>query len=255
MVTDPVRCVVGVHAVQEALGSGGASVREILVQEGRRSPRVAAILERARGLQIPVRRSPRPALDRLAGGAVHQGVIALAGASRLSTEEEILQSAGDPAFLLVLDRVEDPRNLGAVVRSAAAAGVHGIFLPGRGSAGLGPAAYKAAAGALERVPLARSGNVPSLLTRLRKRGICCLGLDSEGDSLWGGFDLGLPLALVIGGEGRGLRRLVRERCDLLLGIPMPGGGGALNLSVAAALALFEVVRCRGGGAPGRARGD
>jgi 23S rRNA (guanosine2251-2'-O)-methyltransferase len=230
--------------VLAALEAGTRELERIVVQRGRRDRRVGQILTIARERRVPVRLEEREVLDRLADGAVHQGVVAVAGELRHFTEEEVLDRAGEAAFLLVLDRIEDPRNLGAVVRTAAAAGVDGIFLPERGSSGATPAVHRAAAGAMERVPLVRTRNVSALLARLAKRGIWTVGIDPEGEPLWGGFDLAVPLALVIGSEGKGLRRLVRARCDVLLGIPMPGGGGSLNLSVAAGLALFEVVRRR-----------
>jgi 23S rRNA (guanosine2251-2'-O)-methyltransferase len=241
-----VQAIVGVHPVLEALQAGNRAVSSILVQRGRGGAVLDRIREAAQRRGIPVRLQPRQALDRASGGQSHQGVVALAEPLALAKEEQVLATAGDGALLLVLDRVEDPRNLGAVVRTAAAAGVQGVFFPNRGSTGLTPAAVKAAAGGVERVPLVQVGNVPSLLSRLRKRHIWVVGLDPEGPDLWGGFDWTLPLALVVGGEGKGLRRLARQRCDALVGVPMPGGGGSLNLSVAAALAIYEVLRCRRG---------
>ncbi len=239
--------VVGIHPVLAALKAGSRRVERILMQEGRRGPALAEVLEQARKRGVPVRFQPRPALDRASGGEVHQGVVALAGPFAYAGEAEVLEVAGKNAFLVVLDRIEDPRNLGAVVRTAAAAGVHAVFLPDRGCTGLTPTALKAAAGGAERVPIVQVGNVSALLDRLRKRDIWVVGLDSEGANLWGGFDWNLPVAVVVGGEGKGLRRLVKERCDALVGLPMPGGGGSLNLSVATAVALYEVVRCRQGG--------
>jgi 23S rRNA (guanosine2251-2'-O)-methyltransferase len=236
--------IVGVHPVLEALEAGHRQVNRILVQRGRGGPALDKIREAARKRGIPLRLQPRQALDRAAGGQSHQGVVALAEALPLAQEHEVLDAAGERALLLVLDRVEDPRNRGAVVRTAAAAAVQGVFFPHRGSSGLTPAAIKAAAGGTERVPLVQVGNVSSLLTRLKERHIWVVGLDPEGPDLWGGFDWTLPVALVVGGEGKGLRRLTRERCDALVGVPMPGGGGSLNLSVAAALATYEVLRCR-----------
>ena len=238
--------LLGIHAVLEALRSGARPFERIAVLRGRRDGRIQELLEAARGRGVPVRFEDRRALDRLAAGGVHQGVVAVAGSLRYASEDEILGRAGDRAFLLVLDRVQDPRNLGAVVRSAAAAGVHGVFVASRGAVAPTASAHRAAAGAMDRIPLARAGNIATLLKRLKERGIWTVGLDPAGDGLWGGFDLALPLALVVGGEGSGLRRLVRDRCEVVLSIPMPGGGGSLNLSAAAAVALFEVVRRRRG---------
>ena len=243
----PVNSLVGIRAVLEALEGGRRRFERILIQSGRRDRRMRELQDLARRQGVPVRVEPREALDRLSEGQLHQGVVALAGGVEYSSEEEILTAAGERPFLVVLDQVQDPRNLGAVARAAAGAGAHGILLSDRGTASPTAAAHRAAAGALDRVPLARVGNIPALLDRLAARGIWVIGLDPEGQSLWGGFDLTLPLALVVGSEGKGLRRLVRERCELLLGIPMPGGGGSLNLATAAAVALFEVVRARAGG--------
>ncbi len=240
------QAIVGVHPVLEALEAENRALNRILVQRGRGGVALDRIREAARKRGVPVRLQPRQALDRASGGQSHQGVVALAEPLALASEERVLAAAGDQALLLVLDHVEDPRNLGAVVRTAAAAGVQGVFFPHRGCSGLTPAAIKAAAGGMERVPLVQVGNVPSLLSRLRKRHIWVVGLDPEGADLWGGFDWTLPVALVVGGEGKGLRRLARQRCDALVGVPMPGGGGSLNLSVAAALATYEVLRCRRG---------
>jgi len=239
-----VQPIVGIHSVLEALQAGNRGVDRILVQRGRGGPALERVLEAARKRGVPVRLQPRQALDRACGGQTHQGVVALAQPLPLAKEEQVLATAGQRALLLVVDRVEDPRNLGAVVRTAAAAGVHGVFFPHRGSTGLTAAAIKAAAGGMERVPLVQVGNVPSLLSRLKKNGIWVVGLAPEGPELWGGFDWCLPVALVVGGEGKGLRPLARARCDALVGVPMPGGGGSLNLSVAAALAIYEVLRCR-----------
>lgn len=249
--------LLGIHAVLAALEQGRREVERLVVLRGRRDARLERLLALARERRVPVRFEDRRVLDRLAEGEPHQGVVAHVAAVPYAEEGGVLEAAGPRPFLLVLDGIEDPRNLGAVVRTAAAAGVHGVFLPDRATVGASPAAARAAAGAMERVPLVRIGNVAAFLTRLRERGIWVVGLDPDGRALWGGFDLTLPVALVVGSEGRGLRRLVRERCEVVLSIPMPGGGGSLNLSVAAALALFEVVRCRreaepmgSGGEPG-----
>jgi 23S rRNA (guanosine2251-2'-O)-methyltransferase len=144
----------------------------------------------------------------------------------------------------VLDGVEDPHNLGAVVRSAAAAGASAVFLPEHRSAGLTPASVKASAGAALRIPVVRTGNLAAFLRRLKEKGIWVVGLDPSGEPLWTGFDLKQPVALVLGGEEKGLRRLTREHCDALLALPLVGGVESLNVSVAAGIALYEVVRQR-----------
>jgi 23S rRNA (guanosine2251-2'-O)-methyltransferase len=236
--------IVGIHAVLAALRAGQRTVTRVVVAAGRRDGRVLQVIEAARAAAVVVHRQPERALDRLAGGERHQGVVALAAAQAYADPARILAGASSPPLFVVLDGVEDPRNLGAVIRAAAAAGAAGLFLPERRAAGLTAAAIKAAAGAAERLPVARVGNVVALLNSLKEKGIWTAGLDPAGQTPWTGFDLTLPLALVLGGEGRGLRRLARESCDVVLSIPLVGGVQSLNLSVAAGVVLFEAVRQR-----------
>jgi len=236
--------IFGIHPVLQALESGRRGITRVLLSASRRDARVLTILEAARSAGVPVERQPDGALDRLAEGGAHQGVVAFVSGAAYRDPDDLLRSAGPSALFVVLDGVEDPRNLGAVVRVAAAAGAHGLFLPERGAAGLTPVAVKAAAGAVEHLPVARVKNVVSLLKSLKERNIWVVGLDSGGDSAWTSFDLTSPVAVVLGGEGRGLRRLARETCDVVLSIPMAGGVESLNLSVAAGVVLFEAVRQR-----------
>ena len=167
--------------------------------------RIRQVLDAARAAGVPVVRQPGNSLDRLAEGEAHQGVVAFVTGAAYADPNDLVGSAGPDALFVVLDGVEDPRNLGAIVRVAAAAGAHGLFLPERGAVGLTPVAVKAAAGAVERLPVARVKNVVSLLKSLKDRNIWVVGLDSAGDSAWTSFDLTSPVALVLGGEGRGLR--------------------------------------------------
>jgi len=234
----------GIHPVLEALQAGRRSVTRVLVAESRDDGRVRRVLEAARRAGVPVERRPDRALDRLAEGGAHQGVVAVVAAAIYADPDDLLGSGGPSQLFVVLDGVEDPRNLGAVVRAAAAAGAHGLFLPERGATGLTAVAVKASAGAAERLPIARVGNIVSLLKALKEKNIWVVGLDRTGDALWTTFDLTGPVALVLGGEGRGLRRLARETCDVVLSIPMAGGVESLNLSVAAGIILFEAVRQR-----------
>lgn len=234
----------GIHPVLEALRSGRRDITRVVIAAGRRDARVEVIVAAARRAGIAVLRRPGPSLDRMAPGRVHQGVVALMAGAAYADPDEVVARAGRPALLLVLDGVDDPRNLGAVVRSAAAAGADGLFLPARGAAGLTGAAVKASAGAVERLPVARVQNVVQFLNSLKERGIWVVGVDPAGPVPWTDCDLTQPLALVLGGEGRGLRRLARETCDTVLSLPLRRGVESLNLSVAAGIVLYEAVRQR-----------
>jgi 23S rRNA (guanosine2251-2'-O)-methyltransferase len=237
-------CIFGIHPVLEALRAGNRSVIRVLVSTSRHDGRIQQVLDAAREAGVPVARQPDQALDRLAGREAHQGVLALLAGRAYADPDHLLESAGPASLFVVLDGVEDPRNLGAVARVAAAAGATGLFLPERGATGLTAVAVKASAGAVERLPVARVKNVVSLLKSLKERNIWVVGLDGSGTSPWTSFDLTGSVALVLGGEGRGLRRLARETCDVVLSIPMAPGVDSLNLSVAAGIALFEAVRQR-----------
>jgi len=240
----------GIHPVRETLKSGRRRVRLIQVVVGRQDRRVREILALASRKNVPVQRIPREDLDRLAGGGSHQGVVARVTGSGPVSVEEILADAGSHPFFLILDKVEDPRNLGAILRSAAAARVDGVFLPARGSAGPTPTVAKVSAGHSDKVRLATTGNLVNLVERLKEKGIWIVGLSGEAGSSWTSFDYTLPVALVLGGEEKGIRRLVKEHCDLLVGIPLAPGVDSLNVSVAAGIAIFEVVRQRGNRSPG-----
>jgi len=235
----------GMYAVLEALRVSPEKVRRVVAVTGRADARLGQVIEAARIGRVPVLRQPLRSVERLAGtGAVHQGVVALMAEAGYADAEEVLERAGTPALLVVLDGVEDPHNLGAVIRSAAAFGAGGVFLPAHRAAGLSPGSLKASAGTALRFPVARVGNVVAFLDRLKERGIWVVGLDQGGQPIWDGFDLRQPIALVLGAEGKGLRRLAREHCDAILGIPVGPGTESLNLSVAAGVALFEAVRQR-----------
>jgi 23S rRNA (guanosine2251-2'-O)-methyltransferase len=245
-----VETLFGVHPVMETLKAGRRRVEQIHVAVGRQDRRVREILSLASKKSVPVQRIPRESLDRLAGGGAHQGVVARVSGSGPVSVEEILATAGSHPFFLLLDQVEDPRNLGAILRTAAAARVDGVFLPSHGSAPLGPGVAKSSAGQADKVRVAVAGNLASLVERLKEKGIWVVGLDPSARTPWTEFDYSLPLALVLGGEEKGIRRLVREHCDVLVGIPVAAEVGSLNVSVAAGIALFEVVRQRGGRGPG-----
>jgi 23S rRNA (guanosine2251-2'-O)-methyltransferase len=182
-------------------------------------------------------------LDKIGGGLVHQGIVAIASEASYAPLEKIFESS--LPCVVVLDGVEDPHNLGAVLRTAEASGVAGVIVPERHSSPLTAAVAKASAGALAYVPVIRVGNVATTLDRLKQKGIWVVGVDEEGDRLWTDFDYTSSVALVFGGEHKGLRRLVREHCDVVVRLPMLGRVEALNVSVAAGVVLYEVVRQRG----------
>ena len=187
----------------------------------------------------------RETLDRMAGGVPHQGIIAIVSEKPVLSLPTLLDAVKAPALLVALDGVEDPRNLGAILRTAEAAGADGVLLPERHSAGLSETVARASAGALEHVPVARVGNLVQALQALKERGVWIVGYDAAGTERWDAVDLTKPVALVLGGEGRGMRRLVREHCDHLVSIPHFGHVTSLNVSVAAGVALYEAVRQRG----------
>jgi 23S rRNA (guanosine2251-2'-O)-methyltransferase len=238
--------VFGIHPVLEALQAGRRTVTRVVIAASRHDARMRQIVEAGRKAGVPVQFQPDRAVDRLAGGEAHQGVVAFMAGAAYADAEGLLASAGPRTLFVVLDGVEDPRNLGAVIRTAAAAGADGLFLPERGAAGLTPVAVKASAGLAERLPVARVTNIVALLKSMKEKNIWVAGVDQEGATPWTSFDLTVPLALVLGGEGRGLRRLARETCDVVLSVPLAAGVESLNLAVAAGVVLFEAVRQRRG---------
>jgi 23S rRNA (guanosine2251-2'-O)-methyltransferase len=237
--------ICGINPVLEALAAGQRHFERLLVVKGLRNSRVSEAIARATRLGIPLRFEGRDTLDRMAGGVSHQGLIAVVSAKAALDLETLLSSARQPALVVVLDGVEDPRNLGAILRSAEAAGADGVVLPERHSASLTETVARASAGALEHVKVARVGNLAQTVEQLKQRGLWVVGFDASGADRWDAVDYKRPLALVLGGEGRGIRRLVRERCDQVVSIPLFGHVGSLNVSVAAGVALYEVIRQRG----------
>ncbi len=237
----------GVHPVLEALKSGDRRVEKIVLVKGRHGREIEELVSLARSLRIPFVFETRGELDRAAGTDKHQGVLARVAARSYVGLEDILARArtGDrPALVVVLDHIEDPRNLGAVARTADGAGAHGVVIPHRRSAGFTEASAKAAAGALEYVPVARVTNVGQALDRLKEAGLWVYGLDASGTREYTQADLSGPVAIVAGGEGRGLGSVVKKACDDLIRIPMIGSVTSLNVSVAVAVVCYEVVRQR-----------
>ena len=242
--------VYGVLPVLEALRAGRRPIERLTVAEGVMETRLRELLELARRARVPVRRVPRAELQRMAAGANHQGVIASVAAARYHSPDELLDAltarrgTPDEPLVVVLDGVEDPRNLGAIIRTAECVGAHGVFVPERRAAPLTETVAKAAAGALEYVPVARAVNIARLIEELKERGIWTVGTAVDGTSDYTEWDWRQPSALVFGGEGAGLRRLVRERCDVLARIPLRGRIASLNVSVAAGIVLYEALRQR-----------
>jgi 23S rRNA (guanosine2251-2'-O)-methyltransferase len=227
----------GIHPVREALRAGRPLDR-ILIASGAGGPRLQEIIDLARERSVPVRFEPREALDRASNGAAHQGVVAFGAAQRYVELDDVL--AGARAQLLVLlDGVEDPHNLGAIIRTAHAAGASAILIPDRRAAGLTEIVAKAAAGAIEHLPVVRVGNVSQTLEMLKKRGFWIYGLDERGTQAYSETDYAQPTVLVLGSEGQGLHQLVKKHCDVLVRIPMAGAISSLNVSVAAGIVLFE----------------
>ena len=239
--------VYGINPVLEALRAG--RVKEVRVGE-RGGGRLLEVLALARDRGVVVRRVPVEALERDSRRGVHQGVVAeVEDAPNYSIEELVRGAAGTP-LLVVLDGIEDPHNLGAILRTADAAGADGVVRQIRRSAGLDGAAAKASAGAVAHVRIAEVVNIARALDELKAVGVWTVGLVAEAGTPYDAIDFTAPSAIVLGGEGSGLRRLVRERCDFLAVIPMRGRVGSLNVSVAAGVALFEAVRQRTAGSSG-----
>jgi 23S rRNA (guanosine2251-2'-O)-methyltransferase len=228
----------GVHPVLEALRARHPLDR-VLIARGAAGSRLQEIIDLCRELSIPVRFEPRSALDRVAGTAAHQGVVALGASGRTADFESLLEGA---RLVVVCDGVEDPHNLGAIVRTAHAAGANALVIPERRAVGLTEVVAKAAAGALEHLPLARVANISRTLESLKKRGFWIYGLDERGPQDYDRVEFSLPTAIVLGGEGRGLHEMVKRHCDVLVRIPLAGRISSLNVSVAAGIVLFEWKR-------------
>jgi 23S rRNA (guanosine2251-2'-O)-methyltransferase len=234
----------GIHAVAEALKADPAKIERICIEKGSRNARIREIADLARSKHIRISFEERAWLDRKAEGDRHQGVLCYAAEIRTLDVEQILAEAKHPGLIIVLDGVEDPHNAGAILRSAEAADADGVLLPRRRSSSLSPTVVKASAGAASHVRIARISNIAAAIDLLKKRGFWVAGLDGAAPaSIWE-VDLTVPLALVLGGEGQGLHSLVKRKCDFLLSLPIRGNVGSYNVSVAAGMALYEVLRQR-----------
>ncbi len=234
----------GINAALEALKADAGRVERICLQRGQKNPRVQEIVDLGRGSHVPISFEEKSWLDRKALGERHQGVLCYVAEMPTFSVEEILAQAASPGLVLVLDGIEDPHNLGAILRSAEVSGVDGVFIPHRRSAGLNPVAVKVSSGAASHVKVGRVANATQLIRLLKEKSYWVAGLDAEAQSPIWKADLTVPTALVLGGEGGGLHRLVKETCDFLVSIPVRGKVTSHNVSVAAGIALYEVQRQR-----------
>ncbi len=237
----------GIHAVKEAL-EAQRPIERIAIAKGRQDTRVEEIVQLARKQGVPVRFEDRGQLDRLANSKDHQGVVALAAARAAVTLQDILTQAnashGQTGLLVLLDGVEDPHNLGAIIRTALAAGAHGVVIPERRAAGLTDTVARASAGALAHLPIAKVINLVRAMEELKETGYWLVGLDEDGEKSYTEVDYTSPVGIVLGGEGKGLHELTRKRCDFVVSLPTTGPVRSLNVSVAAGVVLFEARRQR-----------
>ncbi|MEX2162651.1 MAG: 23S rRNA (guanosine(2251)-2'-O)-methyltransferase RlmB [Sulfuricaulis sp.] len=239
--------ICGLHAVLAALKSNPQGVEEIWASDSRGDKRLGRIIESARSMRVKIHKSPRAALDRLADGVRHQGVVARLRETPVHNEHDLeafLANLPEQPLLLVLDGVQDPHNLGACLRSADAAGAQAVIIPREHTAPLSAVARRAASGAAESLLIFQVINLARCLRTLKAAGIWLVGASQDADTDIFHADLRRPLALVLGGEGKGLRRLTEEECDMRVRIPMAGTVESLNVSVAAGVCLFEAVRQR-----------
>jgi len=237
----------GIHAVREALEAGGNFDR-IVIAKGRQDSRIEEIVQLARQREIPVRFEDRANLDRLANSRDHQGVVAIAAARAPATLDDILARANSSkdqrGLIVLLDGVEDPHNLGAIIRTTLAAGAHGIVIPERRAAGLTDTVARASAGALSHLPIAKVTNLARTMEELKEAGYWLVGLDEHAGKSYTQVDYTSPTGIIMGGEGNGLHELTRKRCDFVVSLPTTGPVKSLNVSVAAGVVLFEALRQR-----------
>ena len=234
--------IAGRNPVMEAIRSG-RSIESILVEKGERSGSVVAIIAKAKQKNIPVKDVDSKKLDFLAKGVNHQGIVAQCAVKEYSTLEDIFALAeerGESPFIIVLDKIEDPHNLGAIIRTAECAGAHGVIIPERRSAGLSYTVEKTSAGALEYMPVVRVKNISAVLQKLKDKGIWVYGADMDGEH-YKKVNFDGAVALVIGNEGKGISPLVAKDCDVIVSLPMKGKINSLNASVAAGILMYEIA--------------
>lgn len=234
--------IFGVNPVIEALRGERRTVERITIATGARIARFDELMQAARAAGVPVARQPSAALDRTAGSRNHQGVVAVVGSAKYAELDDVIARMAERKLVVLLDGVEDPHNLGAILRTAECAGAAGVVVPARGQVGLTETVAKTSAGALEHIPVARVTNLVQAMETLKEAGAWVAGLDAGAGKSYTEYDFEGPTALVFGGEGHGLRRLVRERCDVLISVPMYGAVSSLNVSVTVGVVLFEARR-------------
>jgi 23S rRNA (guanosine2251-2'-O)-methyltransferase len=239
--------IFGIHAVEEALRARGRGFEYIALARGRADQKLQRIIDAAREQQVPVRFMPREQLDRLARVSSHQGVVAVTAEKQYADIDDLLaEKRGTQHFLLVLDGVEDPHNLGAIIRTADGAGADGMIIPERRATGVTGTVVKASAGASEYLPIAKVTNVSRAIEELKSNNIWTVGLDERATKSYDQVDYKMDVALILGAEGHGLHEQVRKKCDFLVKIPMLGKVPSLNVSVAAAVVMYEIARQRRG---------
>lgn len=239
--------IYGINTLLEALRSGSRGLDKVYVARGLHGKGIEELIKLCKSKNIVIHFEGREAIDRLSGTQKNQGVYGVVAAKAYATVEEILDAAkkrNEPPFILILDGVEDPRNFGAIIRTAEGAGVHGIIIPKHRSAGLTDVVARTSAGAIEYVPIAKVTNISQTIDGLKEQGIWVYGLDMEGEKAFNQISYTSPVAIVIGGEGHGIRDLVRRSCDEIVRIPLAGRVSSLNVSVAAGVILFEIAAQR-----------
>jgi 23S rRNA (guanosine2251-2'-O)-methyltransferase len=236
--------IYGVLPVLEALKAGGRRIDRIVIAEGVRDARLRQVLDAAHKARVSVRREPRVALDRLTNNANHQGILAITSAASYSDPDDLLTRISPKTIFVLLDGVEDPHNLGAIIRTAECSGAAAVIVPERRAAHITDAVVKTSAGAVEHLPVARVTNLASFIEQLKQRNVWVVGVEASGEMAYTEFNYSGALALVFGGEGHGLHRLVRERCDAVVSVPMRGKVTSLNVSVTVGVVLFEALRQR-----------
>ncbi len=237
--------IYGINSVTEALKARGRAFEWVGMAKERHDIRLQRLIEDCRRLSVPVRFLQRTELDRMAGNAAHQGVVAVTSAKQYNDLADVIAAKrGNYSLIVVLDGVEDPHNLGAILRTADAAGANGVVIPERRAAAVTGTVTKASAGASEHLPIAKVTNIARSVEELKENNVWTVGLDERGAKTYDSLDYKMDCALVLGGEGKGLHDLVKRKCDFLVSIPMLGKVPSLNVSVAAAVVLYEIVRQR-----------